>query len=234
MWACIASETLSTKQVQARITAEQQSLKSKRMQISAPYSYLQSSNDPQYHLVVYDFGIKKSILNYLRNLGCNLTVVPWNANFDSVTKLNPQGIVLSNGPGDPQHYQEAIHVTKRFFENNIPLLGICLGHQILSLACGASTYKMKEGHHGTNHPIIDIKTNKVYITSQNHDFTVDEATLPSFLQVTHYSLFDGSVQGIAHREKKAIGYQGHPETSPGPHDAALLFSNFIDEFLFKN
>ncbi len=179
-----------------------------------------------YHVVVYDFGVKRNILRCLVDAGCRLTVVPAQTSADDVLALNPDGVFLSNGPGDPAACGYAIEAIKRLLDVRMPLLGICLGHQLLALACGARTLKMKFGHHGANHPVQDIKTSQVSITSQNHGFAVDAESLPTALTATHYSLFDKSLQGIAHQTLPAFGFQGHPEASPGPHDMAYLFENF--------
>ncbi len=184
--------------------------------------------DLPYHVVAYDFGVKQNILRMLVDRGCRLTVVPAKTSAEAVLGLKPDGVFLSNGPGDPAPCTYAIEATKVFLAKNIPLFGICLGHQILALASGAKTVKMKFGHHGANHPVKDLTTNKVMITSQNHGFAVDEMSLPTSLSVTHKSLFDGSLQGIHHKEKPAFSFQGHPEASPGPHEAASLFDHFIE------
>ena len=182
----------------------------------------------RFHVVVYDFGVKHTILKILQDKGCHVTVVPAQTPAEEVLSLNPDGILLSNGPGDPKACSYAIDATKIFLEQGIPLFGICLGFQILALACGGQTQKMKFGHHGSNHPVIENTTRKhVFITSQNHGFAVDEASLPSCLTVTHRSLFDGSLQGFTHQQKPALGFQGHPEASPGPHDIEILFDEFI-------
>lgn len=186
------------------------------------------SHPLKYNVVVYDFGVKESILRILYDLGCNLTVVPAKTSASDVLAMRPDGVFLSNGPGDPFACDYAIAATKEFLAHDIPLFGICLGYQILGLACGAKTSKMKFGHHGANHPVMDIKTQRVFITSQNHGFAIDEATLPKNLIITHVSLFDRSLQGIMHREKKAFGFQGHPEASPGPHDIESIFNHFIN------
>ncbi len=181
-----------------------------------------------WHVVVYDFGVKHSILKILYDLGCHITVVPAETNPKDVLALNPDGILLSNGPGDPAACTYAIDAAKIFMDADIPLMGICLGFQILALAAGADVFKMKFGHHGANHPVIETKGQKrVFITSQNHGFAVDENSLPSHFIVTHRSLFDGTLQGIQHAEKPVFGFQGHPEASPGPHDAMCLFEQFI-------
>ena len=181
-----------------------------------------------FHVVAYDFGAKHNILRMLVDRGCKLTVVPAQTSASDVLAMNPDGIFLSNGPGDPEPCDYAITAIKTFLETDIPVFGICLGHQLLGLASGASTVKMKFGHHGANHPVKDIARDVVMITSQNHGFAVDEANLPSNLEVTHKSLFDDSLQGIHRTDKPAFSFQGHPEASPGPHDAAPLFDHFID------
>ncbi len=186
-----------------------------------------TSNDEKFHVVAYDFGVKKNILRMLSDLGCKLTVVPAQTPAKDVLAMKPDGIFLSNGPGDPEPCDYAINAIKSFLETDIPIFGICLGHQLLALACGAKTMKMKFGHHGANHPVENVADKTVAITSQNHGFAVDESSLPSNLKVTHKSLFDGSLQGIEHTTKPAFGFQGHPEASPGPHDAAALFEKFI-------
>lgn len=181
-----------------------------------------------YHVVAYDFGVKHNILRMLVERGCKLTVVPAKTTAKQVLALKPDGIFLSNGPGDPAPCSYAINAIKQFLNTDIPIFGICLGHQLLALACGARTIKMKFGHHGGNHPVKDLENNKVMITAQNHGFAVDEASLPAHLRATHKSLFDGSLQGIHHNQKPAFSFQGHPEASPGPHDAASLFDHFIE------
>jgi carbamoyl-phosphate synthase small subunit len=179
------------------------------------------------HIVAYDFGIKRNILRMLAQRGCSITVVPAKTNAQDVMRLKPDGVFLSNGPGDPAACDYAIEATKILLAKNIPIFGICLGHQILALACGAKTLKMKFGHHGANHPVQDLASKRVMITSQNHGFSVDETTLGNDLFATHRSLFDGSLQGIQHKTYAAFGFQGHPEASPGPHDLAMLFDAFI-------
>ena len=181
-----------------------------------------------YHVVAYDFGAKRNILRMLVDRGCRLTVVPAETSAEEVLAMNPDGVFLSNGPGDPEPCTYAIEATKTFLDKGLPVFGICLGHQILALASGAKTVKMKFGHHGANHPVKDLDRNVVMITSQNHGFAADEATLPDNLRATHKSLFDGSLQGIHRTDKPAFSFQGHPEASPGPHDAAPLFDHFID------
>lgn len=181
-----------------------------------------------HHVVAYDFGAKSNILRMLVDRGCKLTVVPAQTPASEVLAMNPDGIFLSNGPGDPEPCDYAIAAIKEFLTTDIPVFGICLGHQLLGLASGATTVKMKFGHHGANHPVKDFDRDVVMITSQNHGFAVDEANLPANLKVTHKSLFDDSLQGIHRTDKPAFSFQGHPEASPGPHDAAPLFDHFID------
>ena len=181
-----------------------------------------------FHVVAYDFGAKRNILRMLVERGCKLTVVPAQTSAEDVLAMNPDGIFLSNGPGDPEPCDYAISAIESFLTTDIPVFGICLGHQLLALASGAKTIKMKFGHHGANHPVKDFDRNVVMITSQNHGFAVDEANMPSNLKVTHKSLFDGSLQGIERTDKPAFSFQGHPEASPGPTDAAPLFDHFID------
>ncbi|MGF1699669.1 glutamine-hydrolyzing carbamoyl-phosphate synthase small subunit [Photobacterium makurazakiensis] len=181
-----------------------------------------------FHVVAYDFGAKRNILRMLVDRGCRLTVVPAQTSAEDVLALNPDGVFLSNGPGDPEPCTYAIEATKTFLEKGLPVFGICLGHQILALASGAQTVKMKFGHHGANHPVKDLDRDVVMITAQNHGFAVDEASLPEHLRATHKSLFDGSLQGIHRTDKPAFSFQGHPEASPGPHDAAPLFDHFIE------
>lgn len=181
-----------------------------------------------FHVVAYDFGAKRNILRMLADRGCRLTVVPAKTTAAEVLAMNPDGIFLSNGPGDPAPCDYAIAAIQEFLKTEIPVFGICLGHQLLGLASGAKTIKMKFGHHGGNHPVKDLDRNVVMITSQNHGFAVDEATLPDNLRATHKSLFDGSLQGIHRTDKPAFSFQGHPEASPGPHDAAPLFDHFIE------
>jgi len=181
-----------------------------------------------FHVVAYDFGAKRNILRMLVDRGCKLTVVPAQTSASDVLAMNPDGIFLSNGPGDPEPCDYAISAIQSFLETDIPIFGICLGHQLLGLASGAKTIKMKFGHHGANHPVKDFARDVVMITSQNHGFAVDENNLPENLKVTHKSLFDGSLQGIHRTDKPAFSFQGHPEASPGPHDAAPLFDHFIE------
>lgn len=183
---------------------------------------------PKYNIVAYDYGIKRNILRMLIERGCKVTVVPAKTSAADVLAMNPDGVFLSNGPGDPEPCDYAISAIKQILETDIPMFGICLGHQLLALACGAKTTKMKFGHHGANHPVHDLKTKQVMITSQNHGFAVDDSTLPDNLVATHTSLFDGSLQGIHRTDKPAFGFQGHPEASPGPHDIAPVFDHFIE------
>ena len=185
------------------------------------------------HVVAYDFGIKRNILRLLADHGCRMTVVPAQTPADEVLSLKPDGVFLSNGPGDPEPCDYAITAIKQLLETGVPLFGICLGHQLLGLATGARTVKMKFGHHGANHPVIEIDSGRVFISSQNHGFAVDEATLPSNVRATHRSLFDGSLQGIACTDRTAFSFQGHPEASPGPRDLAPLFSQFVESMLRK-
>ncbi|MGB3725896.1 MAG: glutamine-hydrolyzing carbamoyl-phosphate synthase small subunit [Glaciecola sp.] len=190
--------------------------------------YATNQSDLPYHVVAYDFGAKHNILRMLVGRGCKLTIVPATTSSEDVLALNPDGIFLSNGPGDPEPCTYAIDAIKTFIKKQIPMFGICLGHQLLALAAGAGTEKMKFGHHGANHPVKDIAMSRVMITSQNHGFAVAENTLPEHINVTHISLFDKSLQGIELSTAPAFGFQGHPEASPGPHDAAPLFDHFID------
>jgi len=183
--------------------------------------------NPKFHVVAYDYGVKYNILRMLAERGCKVTVLPAQASASDALALNPDGIFLSNGPGDPEPCDYAIAASKELIERGIPTFGICLGHQIMALASGAKTLKMKFGHHGANHPVQDLDTKQVMITSQNHGFAVDVDTLPSNCRVTHVSLFDGSLQGFARTDKPAFCFQGHPEASPGPNDIAPLFDRFV-------
>ncbi len=194
--------------------------------VSTPTNYTWSAGTK--HIVAYDFGVKHTILRLFAARGCKVTVVPAKTSVAQVLALKPDGVFLSNGPGDPAACDYAIENTRQLLANNIPLFGICLGFQILALACNAKTTKMKFGHHGANHPVQDRRNQKVFITSQNHGFMVDEKTLPTELVVTHKSLFDGSLQGIKHKTKLALAFQGHPEASPGPHDIQVLFDEFLE------
>jgi|TARA_B110000305_G_scaffold137526_1_gene153486 carbamoyl-phosphate synthase small subunit len=184
--------------------------------------------DGQFKVVAYDYGVKRNILRMLVERGCNLTVVPAQTPAKDVLAMNPDGVFLSNGPGDPEPCDYAIAAIKEILTTDTPVFGICLGHQLMALASGATTEKMKFGHHGANHPVQDLASKVVMITSQNHGFAVSEKALPSNLRATHKSLFDGSLQGIERTDKQAFSFQGHPEASPGPHDVAPLFDRFID------
>ncbi|HEY9050433.1 MAG TPA: glutamine-hydrolyzing carbamoyl-phosphate synthase small subunit, partial [Gammaproteobacteria bacterium] len=186
------------------------------------------SSSLKYHVVAYDYGIKRNILNMLVDRGCRVTVVPAKTPAAEVLAMNPDGVFLSNGPGDPEPCDYAIKAIKEILETSKPMFGICLGHQLLALACGAKTVKMKFGHHGANHPVQDLDSKCVMISSQNHGFAVDEKTLPTNLRATHRSLFDGSLQGIHRTDKPAFSFQGHPEASPGPHDVSPVFDHFIE------
>lgn len=211
----------------------------KEVTCQAPYQWQQGEwklgegyslmTSPRYHVVAYDFGVKHNILRMLAERGCQLTVVPAQTSAQEVLALNPDGIFLSNGPGDPEPCDYAIQAIRQLLESKKPLFGICLGHQLLALAAGGKTKKMAFGHHGANHPVQDLRSQKVFITSQNHGFEVDEHSLPENIVVTHRSLFDGSVQGIELTTQSAFSFQGHPEASPGPQDIAELFDKFINE-----
>ena len=181
----------------------------------------------RYRVLVYDYGLKRQIVRLLIGSGCSVTIVPAQTSVEEVLNLKPDGVVLSNGPGDPAACGYAIAIIQQFLEKEIPLLGICLGFQLLVLACGGKTKKMKFGHHGVNHPVQDTENGRVFITSQNHSFSVSETDLPEMLRITHRSLFDGTLQGIAHKTKPAIAFQGHPEASPGPQDMRGIFEDFI-------
>ena len=185
-------------------------------------------DDERFHVVAYDFGVKRNILRMLAERGVRLTVVPAQTPAADVLAMNPDGVFLSNGPGDPEPCDYAIAAIREFLERGVPTFGICLGHQLLALASGAKTLKMKFGHHGANHPVKDMDTGQVLITSQNHGFAVDGDSLPENVRATHVSLFDGSLQGIARTDVPAFSFQGHPEASPGPHDVAYLFDRFLD------
>ena len=212
----------------------------KEVTVDKPYSWTEGSwvlgsghtahaaADLPWHVVAYDYGVKRNILRMLVDRGCRLTVVPARTPAAEVLALKPDGIFLSNGPGDPEPCDYAIEAIRAILQTDIPVFGICLGHQLLGLASGAATMKMKFGHHGANHPVQNLDDGTVLITSQNHGFAVDEASLPDNLRVTHKSLFDGSLQGIHRTDRDAFSFQGHPEASPGPHDAAPLFDHFIE------
>jgi carbamoyl-phosphate synthase small subunit len=188
--------------------------------------YRQLAN-PKYHVVAYDYGVKHNILRMLADRGCKVTVLPAQATAEDALKLKPDGVFLSNGPGDPEPCDYAIRAIQDIIAKDVPVFGICLGHQLLGLASGAKTMKMKFGHHGANHPVQDLDSKQVYITSQNHGFAVDEATLPKTVRTTHKSLFDGTLQGIERTDKPAFSFQGHPEASPGPHEVGYLFDRFV-------
>ncbi|MDP2134221.1 MAG: glutamine-hydrolyzing carbamoyl-phosphate synthase small subunit [Sulfuritalea sp.] len=187
----------------------------------------------RFKVVAYDFGVKRNILRMLASRGCDLTVVPAKTPAAEVLALNPDGIFLSNGPGDPEPCDYAVAAIREFLERRLPVFGICLGHQLMGLAAGGKTLKMKFGHHGANHPVKDLESGQVLITSQNHGFAVDPASLPQNVKVTHVSLFDGSLQGMAWTDRPAFCFQGHPEASPGPHDVAYLFDRFIRSMAAK-
>ena len=195
--------------------------------------YRQQQNS-RFHVVAYDFGVKRNILRMLAERGCLLTVVPAQTPAADVFALNPDGVFLSNGPGDPEPCDYAIAAIREFLDKKLPTFGICLGHQLMGLAGGGKTLKMKFGHHGANHPVKDLETGQVLITSQNHGFAVDPATLPANVKVTHVSLFDNSLQGMAWTDRPAFCFQGHPEASPGPHDVGYLFDRFIGMMENKN
>lgn len=183
--------------------------------------------EQKYHVVAFDYGVKRNILRMLVSRGCKVTVLPAQATAEEALALNPDGVFLSNGPGDPEPCDYAIKAIKTIVDKGVPTFGICLGHQLLALASGAKTVKMKFGHHGANHPVQDVETKRVYITSQNHGFAADAASLPANIKITHVSLFDGSLQGIARTDKPAFSFQGHPEASPGPTEMSYLFDRFI-------
>jgi len=209
----------------------------KVVSVKAPYTWTETEwtlgagygqqASPRFHVVAYDYGVKRNILRMLASRGCRVTVLPAQAPAADVLKLSPDGIFLANGPGDPAACDYAIAATRDLIETGIPTFGICLGHQIMALASGAKTFKMKFGHHGANHPVKDLDNGRVSITSQNHGFAVDEGTLPANLRPTHVSLFDGTLQGLARTDKPAFCFQGHPEASPGPHDIGYLFDRFV-------
>jgi len=196
-------------------------------QLGEGHTVLDSEKQP-FHVVAYDFGVKRNILRMLADRGCRLTVVPAKTPASDMMALKPDGVFLSNGPGDPEPCGYAIEAIRIIVNEGVPTFGICLGHQLLALASGAQTMKMKFGHHGANHPVEDLETGAVLVTSQNHGFAVDERDLPNHLTATHRSLFDGSLQGLRCNDRPAFGFQGHPEASPGPHDVAPLFDRFIE------
>lgn len=226
LWGCISSREVCAEEILLKIQ-KQKGTHGSVSSVSSKSIY-QLNNKNKYRVVVYDFGIKNSIVNKLREIGCDIIVVPWDTDYQSVLAFEPDGILLSNGPGDPRECEKAIETTRIFIQTGIPILGICLGHQILSLASNAKVYKMKYGHHGANHPVFDTEKRKVCISSQNHNFAVSKNSINKDLKVTHSSLFDGSIQGIRHTVKPVIGFQGHPESSPGPHDCSFIFQQFIE------
>jgi carbamoyl-phosphate synthase small subunit len=209
----------------------------KVVSVTAPYEWQEtewqlgsgfgSLADPKHHVVAFDFGVKRNILRMLASRGCRVTVVPAQTSAAEVGKLRPDGVFLSNGPGDPEPCDYAIEAARELINTGTPTFGICLGHQIMALASGAKTFKMKFGHHGANHPVKDLDSGRVSITSQNHGFAVDEKSLPANLRPTHVSLFDQTLQGLARTDKPAFCFQGHPEASPGPHDIGYLFDRFV-------
>lgn len=212
----------------AKVVSVQESYKWTEGSWDLSRGYVTPDIAPEFKVVAYDFGVKTNILRLLADRGCDITVVPAQTPAADVLALNPDGIFLSNGPGDPAPCDYAIEAIKQFLETDIPVFGICLGHQLLALASGAQTVKMGHGHHGANHPVKDLDSGRVMITSQNHGFAVDEATLPASLRATHVSLFDGTLQGIHRTDKPAFSFQGHPEASPGPNDAQPLFDHFTE------
>jgi carbamoyl-phosphate synthase small subunit len=195
-------------------------------EVTCAASYTKGQIESPFHVVVLDFGVKSSILQHLVDSGCYLTVVPAQTSAEEILKLKPHGVVLSNGPGDPSVCTYAIEIIRILLEKEMPLFGICLGHQLLAIASGAKTVKMEHGHHGANHPIQEIASGKVFISSQNHGFAVEEKDLPSCLDITHRSLFDGTIAGLIRNDKPAFSFQGHPEASPGPHELNILFKQF--------
>ena len=186
-----------------------------------------SASDERFHVVAYDFGVKRNILRLLAARGCRITVVPAETSAEDALALKPDGIFLSNGPGDPEPCAYAIDAISTLLDADLPIFGICLGHQLLALASGASTVKMPHGHHGANHPVKDLRSEQVIITSQNHGFAVDAESLPNCMETTHVSLFDGTLQGVRRTDRMAFGFQGHPEASPGPQDCEYLFDQFV-------
>jgi carbamoyl-phosphate synthase small subunit len=208
----------------------------KEVSTDAPYEWTETTwaldaetaPESQFHVVAYDYGVKHNILRLLVSRGCKVTVVPADTSAEAVLEYQPDGVFLSNGPGDPEPCTYAVEAIQHLLEKGTPLFGICLGHQLLSLASGASTLKMKFGHHGANHPVQDLDSKMVLITSQNHGFAVDESSLPANLRPTHRSLFDGSLQGVERTDVPAFSFQGHPEASPGPHEVSYLFDRFVD------
>jgi carbamoyl-phosphate synthase small subunit len=195
---------------------------------SAGDLHKQSQTNPtRFHVVVFDLGVKHNILRLFADRACQITVIPADSSAEDALRLKPDGIFFSNGPGDPAASTHVIETARKLMEKGLPTFGICLGHQIMALACGAKTFKMKQGHHGANHPVKDLDTGRVVITSQNHGFAVDMQSLPDFLRMTHVSLFDGTLQGLARKDRPVLSFQGHPEASPGPHDVGYLFDRFM-------
>ena len=226
LWGCIFSREVCVEEVLLKIQKQKENNDS--IHTISSKSIYQLNNQSKYRVVIYDFGVKNSIVNKLREIGCDIIIVPWDTDYKSALAFEPDGILLSNGPGDPHECKKAIETTRMFIQIGIPILGICLGHQILSLANHAKVYKMKYGQHGANHPVFDIDKKEVYISSQNHNFAVSKNSINKDWKITHYSLFDGSIQGIRHTVKPVIGFQGHPEASPGPHDCSFIFQQFIE------
>lgn len=239
---CLTTDPAVTPEQAVALAREFPGLKgmdlAREVSTKAPYEFTESTwqlgsgygtlSEPRFNVVVYDFGVKRNIMRILVSLGCRLTVVPAQTPAAEVLAMNPDGVFLSNGPGDPEPCTYAIAAIQELLAAHVPLFGICLGHQLLGLASGAQTVKMKFGHHGANHPVRSLADNTVYITSQNHGFAVDAATLPENLKPTHVSLFDGSLQGVERTDTPAFSFQGHPEASPGPHDIRPLFEHFIE------
>ncbi len=238
--ACIATEDCSIAEAKD-IAKQYHEINSPQLlnKVSTVHPYVRQSNSVQLpikkpHIVVYDFGVKNNILRQLEQFGCNITVVPALTPLGNLYKLNPDGIVLSNGPGNPLSYTKIIEKVKFLIKLQIPILGICLGHQLLGLALGAKIEKLQFGHHGINHPIKELFTEQVFVTSQNHNFCLSDKELPNEIRVTYRSLFDSSIQGIKHKYKPLFGIQGHPEGSPGPTDIGLIFREFIQEVFQYN
>lgn len=239
---CLTTDPAVTPEQAVALAREFPGLKgmdlAREVSTKAPYEFTESTwqlgsgygtlSEPRFNVVVYDFGVKRNIMRILVSQGCRLTVVPAQTPAAEVLAMNPDGVFLSNGPGDPEPCTYAIAAIQELLAAHVPLFGICLGHQLLGLASGAQTVKMKFGHHGANHPVRSLADNTVYITSQNHGFAVDAATLPDNLKPTHVSLFDGSLQGVERTDTPAFSFQGHPEASPGPHDIRPLFEHFIE------
>jgi carbamoyl-phosphate synthase small subunit len=241
----ISDDDIATALVEARGAPSMSGLDlAKVVSVREPYAWTETEwvlgsgygqqSQPRFHVVAYDYGVKRNILRMLASRSCRITVVPAQTPASDVLKLKPDGVFLSNGPGDPEPCDYAIDATRALINSGLPTFGICLGHQIMALASGARTFKMKFGHHGANHPVKDLDNGRVSITSQNHGFAVDEKTLPANLRATHVSLFDGTLQGLARTDKPAFCFQGHPEASPGPHDIAYLFDRFTALMAEKN